>query len=188
MRPIGGVVSTFSKILGVVILLSVAGCKKDEPEPAGRQAAARPTGKAPIISPVNFDSGSTAIAPDEAAAIDEAAQILRTTEWDVIVVGLADASGDAAMNKQLSEERAEAVAAALRAKVPKMKPERILVHAIGERLATGATQSERKVEFVFYFDEGLPVRQVVLNSRVLEEDFRAREESRETAPQPYAPK
>ena len=67
---------SFSKILGVVILASVIGCKKEPEKPAGRPPAERVTkGPAPIISPVNFESGSTTITPGEAAAIEEAAQI-----------------------------------------------------------------------------------------------------------------
>ena len=96
---------------------------------------------------------------------------MRSSTWSVIVLGLADATGDAQANRALSMERAENVAALLRAK-GQISPNRIVVQAIGERLATGATVSERKVELVFYEERGLPVREVVMQSGVLEEDFR----------------
>lgn len=157
----------------MVLSVLITGCKKKEPEvatPAPRAAAAR----APIISPVNFETGSTTISSAEEGAIDEAARILKTTDWTVLVLGLADATGDADKNKILSEERAEAVANALRAKTD-VPSSRIQVHAIGERLATGGSEvAERKVEFVFFEDEGLPLREVVVRSRVLEADFRAK--------------
>lgn len=160
----------------VVLSLLAAGCKKAEPEPAAKPPA--PTrqvaAKAPIIAAVNFDTGSTAIQPSEEGVIDSAAEIMKNSDWTVLVLGLADATGDAAQNKVLSQQRAEAVAARLRQKVS-IPSSRIVVHSIGERLATGGSHvSERKVEFVFYHDEGLPIKEVVVRSRVLEEDFRAK--------------
>ena len=167
---------SFTKLVLVALLASsVVGCKKKEPEaPAGQGARAA---RSPIISPVNFDSGSTTIAENQEGAIAEAAEIMKRSDWKVLVVGLADATGDAAMNKQLSEARAEAVAAELRTRVPDVAADRITVHAIGERLATGETQSSRKVEFVFYKDEGMTNREIIVRSRVLEEDFRAKREA-----------
>ena len=131
--------------------------------------------RAPIISPVNFETGSTEIAASEQDAIAKAAEVMKSSDWTVLVLGLADATGDAAQNKLLSEQRAEAVAAQLRKLTGGSLGDRIKVHAIGERLATGGSEvSERKVEFVFFKDEGLPLREVVVKSRVLEEDFRAK--------------
>jgi outer membrane protein OmpA-like peptidoglycan-associated protein len=128
--------------------------------------------KAPVLAPVNFNTGTTELVNDkDQKAIDEAAAILEDSEWSVIVLGLADASGDADSNKALALARAEAVATQLRAKT-KVPPKRIVVHSIGEKLATGTTVQERKVEFVFYKEKGLPVREVVEESGVLAEDFR----------------
>lgn len=169
-----------SLIRTAVLLSLVAACKKEAPPEAAKPNAESPRERAPIIEPVNFASGSTTIDAAELPAVQHAAEILKSTDWDVIVLGLADSSGDAAMNKELSEKRAEVVAAELKKLVPGLES-RLTVHAIGERLATGATQSERKVEFVFYHpQENVGIREVVIRSRVLEEDFRAkREEQRQ---------
>jgi hypothetical protein len=128
--------------------------------------------KAPVLGAVNFDSGTTRIAnPSDERYIDEAAEILATTSWSVIVVGLADTEGDPESNRALSVARAEAVAAQLRSKSD-VDDSRIVVHGMGERLATGESLRERKVEFVFFKDKGQPVREVVLESGVLGPDFR----------------
>ena len=151
---------------------AVEGCKKEPPPKAGAKAE-----KSPIIEPVNFASGSTTIEAAEMPAIDKAADIMKNSDWKVIVLGLADSSGDAAMNKELSEKRADVVAAELRKKAPGVPENRIIVHAIGEKLSTGTTQSERKVEFVFFHGPADNIREIVLKSRVLEEDFRARKDA-----------
>jgi outer membrane protein OmpA-like peptidoglycan-associated protein len=164
----------------MMMALMLMGCPKKteppapEPEPA---SAPDPEPKeeiefGPVVDAVNFDSGVTEVKASEMGAIDQAAGILKSGDWKVIVVGLADSSGDVEANKVLSQQRADAVAAELRKRVD-LTDERIQVRGIGERLATGATQSERKVEFVFYKDEGeMPVKQIVVRSRVLEQDFR----------------
>jgi outer membrane protein OmpA-like peptidoglycan-associated protein len=158
----------------VVLSLLVGGCKKEEPpKPAPKAAAPKPV-KAPIIAAVNFETGSAKIPTSEEGVIDSAAEIMKNSDWTVLVLGLADATGDADANKILSRERAEAVAARLRQRVS-VPANRIVVHAIGERLADGGSNvSERKVEFVFFHDEGLPLKEVVIRSRVLQEDFRTR--------------
>lgn len=168
------------KDLGTVALLSLAlACAKKAPEtPAPEPEPAAPAAPAaanygPVIDAVLFETGGTKIAPDQMQAIEAAAEVLRTSDWTVLVVGLADASGDAETNKVLSQQRAEAVADELRKRVS-VPAERIVVQGIGEKLATGSSQSERKVEFVFFRDKGLPLKQVVIRSGVLEEDFRAK--------------
>jgi hypothetical protein len=128
--------------------------------------------KAPILPPVNFQTGTTDfVNASDAAAIDDAAKVLETSDWSVIVLGLADASGDAASNKALSQARADAVAVLLREKSKGVAAKRIVVHAIGEKLAVGSSVNERKVEFIFFEDKGLPIRQVVEDSGVLDADF-----------------
>ncbi len=128
-------------------------------------------GLAPIIDPVNFATGSEKVTDDEQAAIDKAASVLKNSDWTVLVLGLADATGDAEMNKKLALERAQNVAAIL-ARKSGVPESRIVVHSIGERLATGSSVRERKVEFVFYHETGLTKKEVVIQSGVLEEDFR----------------
>lgn len=167
-----------------VFAVVVAGCKKKEvetPVPAPAPAAAPAPAPAavlefgPVVDPVNFESGVVTVAPGEMAAVDKAAEVLKGGDWKVVVVGLADSSGDAETNKVVSQQRADAVAAELRKKA-EVSDDRIAVRGIGERLATGATQSERKVEFVFYKNAGdMNDRQIVIKSGVLEQDFREKQ-------------
>lgn len=167
-----------------LVALVMAGCPKKEtetPMPVPAPAPAPAADKldfGPVIDAVNFDSGVVTVPAGEMAAVDRAAEILKSGDWKVIVVGLADAAGDDATNQTVSQQRAEAVAAELRQKVD-LSSDRITVRGIGERLASGATQSERKVEFVFYKGgDGMQDRQIVMKSGALEEDFSQRRESR----------
>jgi outer membrane protein OmpA-like peptidoglycan-associated protein len=161
--------------LAVAGLIALGSCaKKSEPPTPVPAPAAKKEAEAPIVTPVYFDTGSTSINADGEKAVDTAAGILKSTDWNVIVLGLADATGDAETNRVLSQQRADAVAALLRTKsgVPES---RIIEHAIGEKLATGSTVVERKVEFVFYHESGLRPRAVVEQSGVLTEDFQRKE-------------
>jgi outer membrane protein OmpA-like peptidoglycan-associated protein len=163
-------------IFALALALAVGGCKKKEPEvaqpdPAPKEAPRDP--KAPVLAPVHFETASNTVVATEMPVVEEAAGILKSTDWDVIVVGLSDASGDDDANKVLSQQRADAVAELLRTKSG-VAADRVLAHGIGEKLATATTVNERKVEFVFYHDTGLQPRQVVRQSGVLEEDFRAK--------------
>jgi hypothetical protein len=139
--------------------------------------------KAPVLGAVNFDSGTTRITnPSDERWIDEAAEVLQSTKWSVIVLGLADTQGDTESNKALSIARAEAVAAQLREKTD-VDDARIVVHGMGERLAVGEMLKERKVEFVFFKDKGQPVRQVILDSGVLDDDLRRKRQAERAAQQ-----
>ncbi|MEQ1504852.1 MAG: OmpA family protein, partial [Myxococcota bacterium] len=158
----------------MTLAVLATGCKKKEPEVATPDPAPAPAAaKAPIIAPVHFDTGSKTVADTEMPVIDEAVQILKTSDWNCLVVGLSDASGDDETNKILSQDRANAVAELLRNKSG-VADARVTAHGIGEKLATATTVNERKVEFVFYKESGLTPRQIVVQSRVLEEDFRAK--------------
>jgi outer membrane protein OmpA-like peptidoglycan-associated protein len=126
----------------------------------------------PVIKAVYFESGQIQFAnpADDAAVVERAAKILETTEFSVVVVGLADTEGDAASNKALAEQRAEHVAGMLKEKTKGVGAARIKTWALGEKFATSDAQGERKVEFVFYNDKGQPVAQVVDNARALRDD------------------
>lgn len=189
-----------SNRMSIVLLATVLGCAKKTPEtptpePAPAPSAATPAPApaapaadpqadyGPVVDAVLFNSGGTVIAADQVGAIDKAAEVLKGSDWKVIVVGLADATGDAEANKVISQQRADTVVAELRKRV-ELADDRVMAVGIGEKLATGATQSERKVEFVFYHDKGLPPRQVVMRSGVLESDFRAKRAAAQEAPKP----
>jgi outer membrane protein OmpA-like peptidoglycan-associated protein len=139
-------------------LLLMLGCPKADAPP-------------PLIKPVFFESGQIEFATpaEDKAVVERAANILDTTNFSVVVCGLADREGDAASNKVLAQQRAEHVAQMLRAKT-KVDASRIKVFALGEALADSATQGERKVEFLFYNDKGQTPAQVVENARALKDD------------------
>lgn len=127
--------------------------------------------KPPVLSGVNFVSGSTEVAnPSDLQLVDEVVEVLESSNWDVIVVGLADTEGDEAANQKLSIARAEYVADLLR-KRSDVEDSRIVVYGMGEKLAVGERLKERKVEFVFYKDQGEPVREVVRASGALDPDY-----------------
>lgn len=175
----------------IASVLSLAlGCAKKpaetpapEPEPAPAPAPApepepAPAPKVemfgPTVDAVHYETGGTAIAADQMKAVQAAADVLKGGDWNCIVVGLADATGDADVNKELSQKRAETVAAEL-LKLSGVDAGRVVARGIGEKLATGAAQSERKVEFVFYKDAaGMSPKEIVMKSGVLEADFRAK--------------
>lgn len=133
--------------------------------------------KPPILSAVNFNSGTTDITnPSDERVVDEAAEILASSKWSVILVGLADSQGNDDTNRALSIARAESIAEMLRAKTD-VDDKRIIVHGIGEKLAVGESLRERKVEFVFFKDKGQSVQEVVVESGVLSEDFRRKKQA-----------
>jgi outer membrane protein OmpA-like peptidoglycan-associated protein len=149
------------------------------PDPAPAADPGREFETGPVIRPVNFESGSAEVTADEEARIERAAKIAKDGDWRVLLVGLADESGDAATNKALTEKRIAAVASELEERgVPGA---RISRHALGERLATDVNNvRQRKVEFVFYKAAGdLTPNEIVKRSRVLESDFHDRDEDRE---------
>lgn len=169
-----------------MLTLTVACAKKPVETPAPEPAPATPAAPAPAPEPevvklfgptvdaVHYESGGSAIAADQMKAVQAAADVLQGGDWNCIVVGLADATGDADMNKKLSQERADVVAAEL-IKRAGVDASRVVARGIGEKLATGAAQSERKVEFVFYSaGSGLGPKELVMKSGVLEADFRAK--------------
>lgn len=140
------------------IAVMLFACAKDEPPP--------------VIKPVFFESGQVTFAnpAEDDAVVARAAKILETTEFSVVVVGLADTEGDAASNKALAEQRAEHVAGMLKEKTKGVPAGRIKTFALGEKFATSDTQGERKCEFVFFDDNGQSVQQVVDHARALRDD------------------
>jgi outer membrane protein OmpA-like peptidoglycan-associated protein len=148
------------------------------PAEASRPAPEDDLKTGPIINPVNFESGSTTITDPEVHSIFMAAGVMKGGDWTVMLVGLADASGDPATNKALTQQRCDVVAAELnKLGIPDT---RIVIHAIGERLATDPNNvRERKVEFVFYTGGAkLTPRDIVVRSRVMEADFHHHEEDK----------
>lgn len=126
----------------------------------------------PLLKPVFFESGQLDFATpaEDKAVVERAANILETTDFSVVVCGLADRDGDAAANKVLAQQRADHVAAMLKEKTKGVPASRIKTYALGEQLATSDSQGERKVEFLFYRDNGQTPATVVENARALKDD------------------
>lgn len=151
--------------LFLVAMLFLAACSK--------QAAPEVAKPAPVLKAVYFETGKAKIRPADEAVVSAAAKMLRSSDWWVIVLGLTDATGDFKTNQTLARERAEVVAEELRQRVDVSPPARIKPYAIGESLATGgSTQLERKVEFVFYTPGDESIEEIIVNSRVLTDEFR----------------
>ena len=167
--------------LSLISLLVVsAGCKKKPPEHHNKPQQHHDNGGSnndfkagPVIDPVNFNTGSTDVENSEREECDRAADVLKNGNWKVLLVGLADSSGNAADNKALSERRAHAVESELERRG--IASNRISTIAMGERLATGTALRERKVEFVFYTGgNNLSFTEIAERSRVMEDDFHGR--------------
>lgn len=159
------------------IVVEPAPSPTPDPAPAAEPDRGFETG--PSIGAVNFESGSAEISAAEEGPIERAAKIAKDGDWRVLLVGLADESGDVATNRALTEKRVAAVASELEERgIPAA---RISRHALGERLATDVDNvRQRKVEFVFYKAAGdLTPDEIALKSRVLEADFHHRDEGEE---------
>jgi outer membrane protein OmpA-like peptidoglycan-associated protein len=144
--------------------LGGAGCAK-------QVEATAPT-VAPVLKPIFFETGSDAITPEQKIVNANAGKFLNRSDWWVLVVGMADSVGDPTTNAKLALERAEAVAAELRKVAPVSPPARIRAYSIGEQLSTGgSTVTERKVEFVFYQNDGRTPEQVISDSRTIADDL-----------------
>ncbi len=104
---------------------------------------------------VQFDTGKTAIHPDDARKIAETARLAKANYiQQVCVRGFADKQGNAAANLRLSEARAQAVAAELRKNG--VDPRTIVIEAggapggsFGGTSASFANQADRHVEIRF---------------------------------------
>jgi len=165
----------------ISVLVLGAGCKKKPPEHHNKPQHHDNGGShdnndfksGPVIDPVNFNTGSTDVENSEKEECDRAADVMKNGNWKVLLVGLADSSGDAASNKVLSERRAQAVSSELQRRG--VAANRISIQSMGERLATGEALRERKVEFVFYTGgANLSFTEIAERSHVMDADFHGR--------------
>ena len=109
---------------------------------------------------VGFDSGQDApVKADETQAKDAAAKLKEDPKLHVVVIGRADKTGDAGMNKELSLRRARRVQTALLAEG--IEEGRIEVAARGEDDPTtddededGLAENRRTEIFFFYPEDG----------------------------------
>jgi OOP family OmpA-OmpF porin len=122
------------------------------PTPTPTPAAAA---QAPTSLSVYFASGSYAIAPKDAATLDEASRIFNDGKPIVMIItGMADATGAPAPNLLLSQKRADVVFAGLVARG--LPPNRFQILAkgatdalSGSQPAAGPDQQFRKVEITW---------------------------------------
>lgn len=106
-----------------------------------------------VSDDVLFDTNKSAIKPTAAATLDEIANSIGTrfANRDVEVMGFADSRGEANYNRQLGQERANAVKAYL-VKNSKLTKNKVETESFGEQkpVATNATpagrQQNRRVE------------------------------------------
>jgi len=103
------------------------------------------------VSPVYFQSGSTALTSSaDSAAIAAAAKHLENDPGTYLVLaGYADSAGDASANDVLSLQRADTIRAAVLASGA-IDPDRVKVVALGEEAGTDDMQAARRVEFIFH--------------------------------------
>ncbi|MGB8933418.1 MAG: OmpA family protein [Anaeromyxobacteraceae bacterium] len=95
-----------------VAMAAVAGTGCVCPGQAARQSAAKLEGdKITVSETIRFETGKAAIEPGSTHVLDEVADILKSNPGisKMTIEGHTDSSGDAALNKQLSQERADAV-------------------------------------------------------------------------------
>jgi len=98
--------------------LSLAACSTvSAPSPGAASAMKAPTSRCdPVEFPIYFQTGSDSLTPPAVEMIRATAQRTKACKVaKVEVLGLADADGSAARNLQLSQQRAQKVAAALAA-------------------------------------------------------------------------
>jgi outer membrane protein OmpA-like peptidoglycan-associated protein len=90
--------------------------EKNEVEHAKAEAAAARNGPGMVITPrdIMFATGSAQLNPDATASLHHVADYLKQNPGrKVLIEGFTDSTGTAALNQQLSEERADAVRLAL---------------------------------------------------------------------------
>lgn len=111
-------------------------------------------------SDVLFDSGKATLQPGAQTKLAEVARILTKYPRTIVeITGNTDSRGSAAMNEELSQQRAQAVADALIANG--VSPSRIMTRGLGytNPVATNDTpegrQQNRRVDIVIKPDEGL---------------------------------
>jgi outer membrane protein OmpA-like peptidoglycan-associated protein len=93
----------------VVAVVAGAGCGLCK---AGKRGAAKLEGdKITVSETIRFETGKATIDPGSTYILDEVADILKSNPAisKMTIEGHTDSSGDAALNKQLSQERADAV-------------------------------------------------------------------------------
>lgn len=94
----------------VVAMVGMSGCTC----PQGKRVAAKLEGdKITVSETIRFDTGKATIDPASTHILDEVADILKSNPGitKMTIEGHTDSSGDAALNKQLSQDRADAVKA-----------------------------------------------------------------------------
>ena len=124
------------------------------------------------ISPVYFQSGSTALAnQDDYFAVARAVENLqKDSNVYLLLVGYADPEGDPAANAALSLERAQTIRGLI-VEQAGVSGDRILVVALGEESNASDMQAARRVEFIFQLvpaGSGAPNSQSILSAAAAE--------------------
>lgn len=101
-----------------------------------------------LTSTFRFQNGSTQLLPQSEGNLDRLARDIEIGTYDdreILLVGFSDGLGPAETNRALSLERAETVAAALRATAPDADWDRVTLHSMGmgETLPLACDDTER---------------------------------------------
>jgi outer membrane protein OmpA-like peptidoglycan-associated protein len=126
------------------------------------KATPTPRGLLMTLSDVLFDTGKAELKPGAGSRIDQLAQFLQShPDRRVQVDGFTDSVGSPEFNQQLSEERAEAVKAALLARG--VDPSRVgtqgygSAYPVASNTNSGGRQLNRRVEVVIGSEDNRPI-------------------------------
>jgi len=150
-------ISILSVLFAILIGLSFTSCKTQL-----------------VINDLEFETGKAAIKPGALTSLDKVATVMGTKKFKIQVDGYTDNVGDAATNKKLSEQRAQAVKDYLKTKG--VTEERIVANGWGSdfSIADNTTdegrqknrRTEVKVPFLTSFKfkkQGLVTRKAYLD-------------------------
>lgn len=117
-----------------------------KPVPPTAATATVPKAETVIMDTLSFALGASSIGPEQRLQLGRLAERIARTKGKVLITGHTDASGPATLNMQLSQQRAEAVAATL--KTAGIPSERMIVRGLGEQLAKKEVDPSERVVFV----------------------------------------
>ena len=147
----------------LLLVLALAACAHDKPKAGAAATSQQPP---PELAAVYYDAGSDKLSFDDRPAVGQAvAELERSPELHVLLIGRTDSHGDADANMQLGIQRAQEFRIALLNKAAgKIKLERVHIGSRGQAEPTGDNQTEegrkanRRVEFYFYYPDGTPLK------------------------------
>lgn len=117
-----------------------------KPAQATTPAATTPKAETVIMDTLSFAVGTSSMGPEQRLQLGRLAERISRTKGKVLITGHTDASGPATLNLRLSQQRAEAVAEAL--KTAGVPAERMIVRGLGEQLAKREVDPSERVVLI----------------------------------------